>query len=209
MITISREWLMKTIAELEEERDATPGAVNEDAAMALAAMKLALEMLSAKPVYQCEFCHQDSNGELQWHWEDVNKDFYEQYDSERRGKRRVLYNAPPALETSAHEMLKRLANILSGSDAPGEICSLTVTAQSFVDRCKALAKERDECRTALLQVKSASQHELSEKWVSVPAEPTLEMVKAGAEAASTGMLIPGVYKAMLASAPQQEVKKCT
>ncbi|ELV3389691.1 hypothetical protein SGI62_003594 [Enterobacter hormaechei] len=41
---------MKTIAELEEERDATPGAVNEDAAMALAAMKLALAMLEAEPV---------------------------------------------------------------------------------------------------------------------------------------------------------------
>ncbi|XRP54940.1 hypothetical protein AAG928_011255 [Enterobacter hormaechei] len=33
-----REWLNQTIAELEEERDATPGAINEDAAMALAAM---------------------------------------------------------------------------------------------------------------------------------------------------------------------------
>ncbi|MEX1841147.1 hypothetical protein KMW40_12050 [Enterobacter cloacae] len=50
---------------------------------------------AAEPVYQCEFCHHDSAGELQWHWEDVNKDFYEQYDSERRGNRRVLYVAPP------------------------------------------------------------------------------------------------------------------
>lgn len=33
-----REWLNQTIAELEEERDATPDAINEDAAMALAAM---------------------------------------------------------------------------------------------------------------------------------------------------------------------------
>ncbi|WP_394591045.1 hypothetical protein ACGLX3_009535 [Enterobacter hormaechei] len=50
MITLTKEWLLKTIAELEEERDATPGAVNEDAAMALAAMKLALAMLEAEPV---------------------------------------------------------------------------------------------------------------------------------------------------------------
>lgn len=47
MSTITKEWLLKTIAELEEERDATPGAVNEDAAMALAAMKLALASLEA------------------------------------------------------------------------------------------------------------------------------------------------------------------
>lgn len=47
MSTITKEWLLTTIAELEEERDAVPGAVNEDAAMALAAMKLALASLEA------------------------------------------------------------------------------------------------------------------------------------------------------------------
>lgn len=45
-----KEWLQQTIAELEEERDAVPGAVNDDAAMALAAMKLALASLEAKPI---------------------------------------------------------------------------------------------------------------------------------------------------------------
>jgi len=50
MSTLTKEWLLKTIAELEEERDATPGAVNEDAAMALSAMKLALASLEAEPV---------------------------------------------------------------------------------------------------------------------------------------------------------------
>ena len=49
-MTLTKEWLLKTIAELEEERDAIPGAVNEDAAMALAAMKLALASLGAEPV---------------------------------------------------------------------------------------------------------------------------------------------------------------
>lgn len=50
MSTTLKEWLVKTIAELEEERDATPGAVNEDAANALAAMKIALASLEAEPV---------------------------------------------------------------------------------------------------------------------------------------------------------------
>lgn len=49
-MTLTKEWLQKTIAELEEERDATPGAVNEDAAMALEAMKRALASLMADPV---------------------------------------------------------------------------------------------------------------------------------------------------------------
>lgn len=50
MSTLTKEWLQQTIAELEEERDAVPGVVNEDAAMALATMKLALASLEAEPV---------------------------------------------------------------------------------------------------------------------------------------------------------------
>lgn len=52
MAELTKEWLLKTIAELEEERDAVPGIVNEDADKALAAMKLALASLEAEPVYQ-------------------------------------------------------------------------------------------------------------------------------------------------------------
>ncbi|MEP8463657.1 DUF551 domain-containing protein [Enterobacter hormaechei] len=52
MSTLTKEWLLKTIAELEEERDATPGAVNEDAANALAAMKIALASLEAEAMTQ-------------------------------------------------------------------------------------------------------------------------------------------------------------
>lgn len=50
MSELTKEWLLKTIAELEEERDATPGAVYEDAAMSLAAMKIALASLEAEQV---------------------------------------------------------------------------------------------------------------------------------------------------------------
>lgn len=50
MSTTLKEWLKHTIAELEEERDAVPGAVNEDAALALSAMKRALASLEAEPV---------------------------------------------------------------------------------------------------------------------------------------------------------------
>lgn len=49
-MTLTKAWLQQTITELEEERDAVPGAVNEDAAMAIAAMKIALASLEAEPV---------------------------------------------------------------------------------------------------------------------------------------------------------------
>nr|WP_230857803.1 hypothetical protein [Enterobacter mori] len=47
MSTALKEWLKHTIAELEEERDAVHGVVNEDATNALAAMKIALASLKA------------------------------------------------------------------------------------------------------------------------------------------------------------------
>lgn len=50
MAELTKEWLQQTITELEEERDAVPGVVNEDAAKALAAMKLALASLEAEAV---------------------------------------------------------------------------------------------------------------------------------------------------------------
>lgn len=60
--------------------------------------------------------------------------------------------------TADREMLKRLAVILSGSDAPGEIKALTVTAQSFVDRCKLLSRERDALRNT-----AGNSHEPSDR----------------------------------------------
>ncbi|HHA1251530.1 TPA: hypothetical protein ACOELP_000983 [Enterobacter hormaechei] len=62
-------------------------------------------------------------------------------------------------------------------------------------------------RAAMLQgAEPVQANTLGDGWVAVPVEPTLDMVKAGAVAASSGMLIPGMYRAMLAAAPQQEVK---
>lgn len=60
MSTLTKEWLLKTIAELEEERDAVTGVVNEDAAMALAAMKLALASLEAEAVSVFKIDHESS-----------------------------------------------------------------------------------------------------------------------------------------------------
>ncbi|EPU0216576.1 DUF551 domain-containing protein [Enterobacter hormaechei] len=69
MSKLTKEWLQQTIAELEEERDATPGAVNEDAAKALAAMKIALASLEAEAV-ACPKCNgtgmADSGGVQPW-----------------------------------------------------------------------------------------------------------------------------------------------
>ncbi|WP_227448303.1 DUF551 domain-containing protein [Enterobacter hormaechei] len=62
MSTTLKDWLKQTIAELEEERDAVPGIVNEDAAMALAAMKLALASLEAESKLSDFVASQESLG---------------------------------------------------------------------------------------------------------------------------------------------------
>ncbi|WP_336660255.1 hypothetical protein [Enterobacter asburiae] len=93
MTTITRERLL--IIQLWRETYGPGSNVVLPAEEAEALARIAQESLGAERIYQCEFCHHDGNGELQWHWEDVNRDFYDQYDPERRGKRRVLYSAPP------------------------------------------------------------------------------------------------------------------
>lgn len=94
MITLTKEWLMKTIAELEEERDATPGAVNEDAAMALEAMKLALASLEADPVaFRSKLQPPSAIGSERWDYTDHRQP--DAFELENCVIER-LYTAPPA-----------------------------------------------------------------------------------------------------------------
>lgn len=95
MSTLTKEWLLKTIAELEEERDAVPGIVNEDAAMSLAAMKIALVSLEAEAVgevvlgeYDDCGCHPDAKVVC------IAADGQADWENFKDGTR--LYTAPPA-----------------------------------------------------------------------------------------------------------------
>lgn len=108
MITLTKEWLLKTIAELEEERDATQGAVNEDAAKALAAMKLALASLEAEPV--AEVC--DGFTLRYIGYGPVPK------SGVRVGDR--LYTAPPAPVSVPDELLSAMEEVLRISDRDHE-----------------------------------------------------------------------------------------
>lgn len=90
-MTLTNEWLLKTIAELEEERDAVPGAVNEDAAMALAAMIRAKASLQAEAVYQWRERYEDRD-----RWDDCSKEQYEGFAKHPDFETRILYTAPPA-----------------------------------------------------------------------------------------------------------------
>lgn len=103
-MTLTKEWLQQTIAELEEERDAIPGAVNENAAMALEAMKLALAALTAEPV--SEFYH-----EAHWGWYEISEG-----DSVPERARIPLYRVPPAPASVPDELLSAMEDVLRISD---------------------------------------------------------------------------------------------
>jgi len=125
MSTITKEWLLKTIAELEEERDATPGAVNEDAAMALVAMKLALASLEAEAV--AEVC------------EGFTLRYIGHGPAPKSGVRvgDRLYTAPPAPASVPDEV--------SWEDVPEEI------TEDDIALAHAWAHGFNQCRAAMLQ----------------------------------------------------------
>ncbi|HIH4389411.1 TPA: hypothetical protein ACYSD8_003275 [Citrobacter freundii] len=184
-----------------------------------------------EPIYQCEFCHHDGNGDLQWHWEDVNKDFYDQYDSGRRGQRRVLYTRPQPAPVVPDE--KPMPNPLK---------------MYAVDAVAAIAEIRgwNACRAAMLQgepqnaqqnipknipagnspiigidLASGPDHTVEVRYFSlpgysvVPIAPTQEMVVAGGDTYVRSEEVNQyptdaarrIWAAMVAAATMQEVKK--
>ncbi|EPC7971775.1 hypothetical protein ACSVXM_002848 [Enterobacter hormaechei] len=113
MITLTKEWLLKTIAELEEERDAMPDAVNEDAAKALAAMKLAMASLEAKPVAYV-MAREDIDMDAASTSKVVVDSWVHEWNQggEIRYRTVPLYTAPPAPIAMKDHQIRELVNEL-------------------------------------------------------------------------------------------------
>lgn len=189
-MTLTKEWLLKTISELEEERDATPGTVNEDAAMALAAMKLALASLEAEPV---AFIGQRMLEELTDGARSCGR-VWPKFTNKLSDENRIpLYTAPPALVVP-DEMPDSVYDILC--QACGD------KAWMYGDTLW------NACRAAMLQGAAGNSPAIPDGYALVPVEPTKEMIEAGWSYYMTSKApgSSGVYSAMLAAAPQQEVK---
>lgn len=197
MSELTKEWLQKTIAELEEERDSVPGVVNEDAAMSLAAMKIALESLEVEagvnhePVAWQYKEHVYARG-LGYLWR-------EKLDCELPGAECEtlkdvvpLYTTPPAPVAMKDHQIRDLVN---------ELRDIAVEYYGTQQLRERIAKT---VRAAMLQGAEPvrNRDELTDGWVLVPVEPTHEMLEAGDEQFGTY----DVYRRMIAAAPQQEVK---
>ena len=175
MITLTKEWLLKTISELEEERDSVPGAVNEDAANALAAMKLALASLEAEPVAWLL-----SGGGAKNH---VSFDSGNAYADPLR-EVTPLYTAPPAPVSvpAAMEMDDDFDSAFEHGKAVGWNAYRAAMLQSFGNS------------------EQLNSPVIPDGWVMVPEDPTHEMLEAGDEQFGTY----DVYRRMIEAAPKLE-----
>lgn len=186
MSELTKEWLLKTIAELEADRDAVPGVVNEDATMALAAMKLALASLEAEAVgevvlgeYDDCGCHPDARVAC------IAADGQADWENFKDGTR--LFTAPPASAVNAEpvsfDALRDAVAEVSGAPAM-EWSDIYKGHQAvpFIN-FNSLARIVDKFRAAMLRGAEpvTTAYKLPEGWVAVPVEPTEHMIVEGFE----------------------------
>ncbi|MCU2730427.1 hypothetical protein N8R00_02520 [Enterobacter hormaechei subsp. steigerwaltii] len=198
MSTLTKEWLQQTIAQLEEERDAVPGVVNEDAAMALAAMKLALASLEA-------------NGAIANEGTITATQFKPVAD---------LYGltSPTDGETSFTFDAVEARDFIDGGWSCQEYVELGRFQEAMLQNGNSPAQS-DCCpeQNYIAPAQDGDSPVIPDGWVMVPIEPTAEMISSGIaahfERSQTQIHdrpAPGpmecAYVAMLAAAPQKEVK---
>ncbi|MDA4777447.1 Lar family restriction alleviation protein [Enterobacter hormaechei] len=221
MSTITKEWLLTTIAELEEERDAVPGAVNEDAANALAAMKLALASLEAEAVayvdpfafhnfivYRAGETYNKRMGR-EWMWANPDAGLI------------PVYTAPPATPApvSVPDENGLLPCPCCGGRAEFDydddnlnwiscnVCGISTDTAYHTD-VDARDRLRNvwNLRTAMLQGSDGNSQVIPDGWKLVPIDLTGAMTNAMTDAILDDLHNVDVWRSVLAAAPQQEAK---
>lgn len=136
MSIVTKEWLLTTIAELEEERDAVPGAVNEDAARSLDAMKLALASIESEAV---AYIFKHPAGRL----------FWSLTDESNKGQSDVMpvYTAPPAPVSDS--LLSELLGIAKRAADEADECAHAEFSDDSMGHSAAIADW--ERRASMLQ----------------------------------------------------------
>jgi len=190
MSTITREWLKQTISELEQERDATPGVVNEDAVMALEAMRIALASLEAPAVMYASKETLDAAEQGEHLLRTLSKPSGDAVIP--------LYAAPPAPvvmdEVLSRELFEKWCsvNIERNKWHPEYYAHYPATGQWGA---------WEACRAAMLQGADGNSPVVQDGWVMVPVEPTYQMCKAMGLPWESPRF-PDRYKAMIATAPK-------
>ncbi|WP_413464741.1 hypothetical protein, partial [Enterobacter hormaechei] len=187
MAELTKEWLQQTIAELEEERDAVPGVVNEDAARALAAMKRALASLEAEAI---GFAFADDLDLMR-----KKKKIGGMLTVRHHGEIAV-YTAPPVPVSVSGEVTGAIENLKQ-----------TLVDCNRYNYCSGAVKRLENaCRAAMLQGADGNSPVIPDGWVMVPVELTGAMTNAMTDAILDDLHNVDVWRSVLAAAPQREVK---
>ncbi len=240
MSTLTKEWLQQTIAELEEERDAVPGVVNEDAANALAAMKLALASLESGGE-ACEACGGNGSvdidhGEMGIEHIECPKfytsqpapvsvpDLLEQFAEFMAAESIKSGDYPDGWQSKASNAAHEYAQNIRAAMLQGAEPVMTAYKSPFEQWLSQQTGTIDvECGCVMTEVffhwlrvayEAGNSPVIPDGWVLVPVEPTMSQEFAGYRTLTdTGKMsrlmktrLSNIYRAMIAAAPQQEVK---
>jgi len=226
MSTITKEWLQKAISQHESMRDEIPFGLDEDDSNTLAALRIALASLEAEAV-----CVIDQSN-LDYLKSGADADVWPASRKEM-GDVLLYRTAPPAPAKAepvawlwSHRKHPSEVSLVrpedderaEGAHWSGWSCqALYAAPPAPASAPDALTDDIDSddhpllwsynkgwnaCRAAMLHGADGSSPVIPDGWVMVPEEPTHEMLEAGDEQFGTY----DVYRRMLASAPQQEVK---
>ena len=214
MSNIDKEWLKQKIADMEAARDEIPFGLDEDDSNTLAALRIALASRELErgmirrfdlDMSDCDSCGQDCGADMVEDldgeyvlWDEVLPHLY-RYDEY------TAHPAPVSVPDDVMSALQKVARIrLDLNDFDGDRRGI---AECLGEAEEALIEVVNR-RAAMLQGADGNSPVIPDGWVMVPVEPTKEMIDAGwsyyMTTKSPSSL--GVYGAMLAAAPRQEVK---
>lgn len=199
MSTLTKEWLQQAINDYESVRDELPFGLDDYQVNILAALRIALASLEAEPVAWIS----------ERNLKNLGKSYSVYVKHEPVMVRPIpLYTAPPA-PVSVHDesaIFEAAIDICRKSDAIDE--------HAWNHGVLAVMSAFRACRAAMLHAGNHTEQHLDmvnspvipDGWQLVPKEPTEAMNKAGWAAINEHDAINPTYRAMLAAAPQQEVK---
>ncbi|EPM5596658.1 hypothetical protein ACTNF7_000841 [Citrobacter braakii] len=192
-MTLTKSWLQKQITDLEDTRDEITFGMDEDGNNTLAALKMALAVMEAEPVFKI---NHDSS--LIKHVKKVVRETSapQPLNTSDRADLENYRNAQQVVpEWTNEQCLEFLSIAFRHAEIKGDL---------EMDDIRLGVKMVNACRAAMLQ--AGNSPVTPDGWQLVPKEPTEAMNKAGWAAMNEHDAINPTYRAMLAAAPQQEVK---
>lgn len=213
MSTITKEWLQKAIKQHEAMRDEIPFGLDEDDSNTLAALRIALASLETEAVAWRSLYYE--NHGLLTGSKNVLASWQKQgWECE------PLYSAPPAPvsdEDLLHMAASAIDDLLSNKDRSGAGVWADIPAKlrrAAMLQGAEIAESPTTMQAAptldsspkIAESPSSNSPVIPDGWVMVPKELTCEMDDAAWEAYHETRSMSDIWAALLAAAPQQEVK---